>query len=139
MKKDTKAIKIIKKDGTKEDYNVEKVVIAVKKSANRALITFTDEDIGSICSFVDSRVFSIGKSKIHISEMHNIVESALDMVNPIVAKSYQGLQELQAGLCSYAGRGLPKEPGDYVHRRQGKLQFRLGSGFNQAFSYFQPA
>ena len=48
MKKDTKAIKIIKKDGTKEDYNVEKVVIAVKKSANRALITFTDEDIGSI-------------------------------------------------------------------------------------------
>lgn len=89
MKKDTKAIKIIKKDGTKEDYNVEKVVIAVKKSANRALITFTDEDIGSICSFVDSRVFSIGKSKIHISEMHNIVESALDMVNPIVAKSYR--------------------------------------------------
>ncbi len=89
MKKDTKAIKIIKKDSTKEDYNVEKVVIAVKKSANRALITFTDEDIDSICSFVDSRVFSIGKSKIHISEMHNIVESALDMVNPIVAKSYR--------------------------------------------------
>lgn len=38
---------------------------------------------------MDSRVFSIGKSKIHISEMHNIVESALDMVNPIVAKSYR--------------------------------------------------
>ena len=89
MKKDSKAINRIKTDGTKEDYNVETVVIAVKKSANRALITFTDEDIGSICSFVDSRVFSIGKSKIHISEMHNIVESALDMVNPIVAKSYR--------------------------------------------------
>ena len=31
-------IKIIKKDGTEEDYNVKKVVVAVKKSANRALV-----------------------------------------------------------------------------------------------------
>ena len=37
-------IRIIKKDGTREDYNVQKVVAAVTKSANRALVTFTDED-----------------------------------------------------------------------------------------------
>lgn len=41
-------IKIIKKDGTEEDYNVKKVVVAVKKSANRALVEFTDEDIHKI-------------------------------------------------------------------------------------------
>ena len=82
-------IKIIKKDGTKEDYNVQKVVTAVKKSANRALITFTPEDLNNICSFVDSRVYTMGKDEIHIAEMHNIVEGALDMVNPIVAKSYR--------------------------------------------------
>ena len=82
-------IKIIKKDGTKEDYNVQKVVTAVKKSANRALITFTEEDLKNICAFVDNRVFNMGKNEIHISEMHNIVEGALDMVNPIVAKSYR--------------------------------------------------
>lgn len=29
------------------------------------------------------------KDKIHIAEMHNIVEGALDMVNPVVAKSYR--------------------------------------------------
>ncbi len=82
-------IKIIKKDGTKEDYNVQKVVTAVTKSADRALITFTPEDLNNICSFVDNRVFNMGKDEIHIAEMHNIVEGALDLVNPIVAKSYR--------------------------------------------------
>ena len=76
-------IKIIKKDGTEEDYNVKKVVVAVKKSANRALVEFTDEDIHKICAFVDSRVLNMQKDKIHIAEMHNIVEGALDMVNPV--------------------------------------------------------
>lgn len=82
-------IKIIKKDGTKEEYNVQKVVTAVNKSAYRALIKFTDEDINKICTFVDSRVLQMGKDEIQISEMHNIVEGALDLVNPVVAKSYR--------------------------------------------------
>ncbi len=82
-------IYIIKKDGTKEEYNVEKVVAAVKKSAFRALITFTDEELGMIKTFVDSRVLNMGKDEIPISEMHNIVEGALDRVNPTVAKSYR--------------------------------------------------
>ena len=34
-------IKVIKKDGTREDFNVQKVVVAVNKSANRAMITFS--------------------------------------------------------------------------------------------------
>lgn len=82
-------IYIIKKDGTREEYNVEKVVTAVQKSAFRALITFTDEDISKIKAFVDSRVLQMNKPEIPISEMHNIVEGALDLVNPTVAKSYR--------------------------------------------------
>ena len=82
-------IRIIKKDGTREDYNVQKVVAAVTKSANRALVTFTDDDFKKICTFVDSRVLQMGKDEITIAEMHNIVEGALEQVNPIVAKSYR--------------------------------------------------
>lgn len=82
-------LKIIKKDGTEEEYNVQKVVVAVKKSANRALVEFTDEDIHKICTFVDSRVLNMKKDEIHIAEMHNIVEGALEEVNPAVAKSYR--------------------------------------------------
>ena len=37
-------IRVVKKDGSKEDFNVQKVVAAVNKSAYRALIKFTDED-----------------------------------------------------------------------------------------------
>ena len=81
--------KIIKKDGTREDYNVQKVVTAVSKSAARVLVTLTEQDIADICSFVDRRVSALDYNEIPISEMHNIVESALDAVNPMVSKSYR--------------------------------------------------
>ena len=35
-------VQVIKKDGTLEDFNVQKVVDAVNKSANRVLITLTE-------------------------------------------------------------------------------------------------
>lgn len=82
-------IRIIKKDNTKEEYNVIKVVKAVDKSALRALITFTKEEHDYICDYVDNKVKSMNKDEIYISEMHNIVESALEKTNPLVAKSYR--------------------------------------------------
>ena len=82
-------IKVIKKDNTKENFNVQKVVVAVNKSAYRALVKFTEEDLRFICEFVTRRVQEMNKPEVHISEMHNIVESALEEVNPIVAKSYR--------------------------------------------------
>ncbi|MBQ8300409.1 MAG: anaerobic ribonucleoside-triphosphate reductase, partial [Clostridia bacterium] len=74
---------------TKEPFNVQKVVVAVNKSAFRALVKFTDEEIDFICKFVEEEAFKMGKEEIAISEMHNIVEGALERVNPKVAKSYR--------------------------------------------------
>lgn len=82
-------IKVVKKDGTKEEFNVQKVITAVNKSAFRALIKFTEKDLDFICRFVSENVEQLGKDEVHISEMHNIVETALDNVNPKVAKSYR--------------------------------------------------
>ena len=84
-----KDVKVIKKDGTKEEFNVQKVVVAVNKSAYRALIKFTDEEIGFICQFVEEKVNELGVSEIKIAQMHNVVEGALERVNPLVAKSYK--------------------------------------------------
>ena len=81
-------MKVVKKDNTKEPFNVQKVVIAVNKSAFRALVKFTDEEIDFICRFVQDEARKMGKEEIEISEMHNIVEGALERVNPKVAKSY---------------------------------------------------
>ncbi len=80
---------VVKKDNTKEPFNVQKVVAAVNKSACRALITFTEEDLQFICDFVTKQAESMGKEYIQIWEMHNIVEGALDHINPKVAKSYR--------------------------------------------------
>jgi anaerobic ribonucleoside-triphosphate reductase len=82
-------LKVIKKDGTKENFNVEKVVTAVNKSAFRVLVTFTDEETDFICKFVREEAEKMGKEEIKIAEMHNIVEGALERVNPKVAKSYR--------------------------------------------------
>ncbi|MDR1801396.1 MAG: anaerobic ribonucleoside-triphosphate reductase [Lachnospiraceae bacterium] len=84
-----KDIKIIKKDGTKEDFNVQKVVVAVNKSANRVLVKFTEEELQFICRFVENKAKTMGLAEIPIARMHNIVEGALDNVNPAVAKSYR--------------------------------------------------
>ena len=86
---DLKDVRVIKKDGTKEEFNVQKVVVAVNKSAYRALIQFTEEDIQFICRFVEEKVLELGVKEIQIAQMHNVVEGALEKVNPIVAKSYR--------------------------------------------------
>lgn len=82
-------IRVIKKDGTKEDFNVQKVVTAVNKSAYRALVQFTDAELKFICDFVEEKVKSMNVNEIEIAQMHNIVEGALERVNPLVAKSYR--------------------------------------------------
>ncbi len=87
--KPDKPVRMIKKDGTREDFNVQKVVDAVAKSAYRALTKFTDEENAFICQKVVDRVNELGADEIPIPVMHNIVESALEDVKPIVAKSYR--------------------------------------------------
>lgn len=82
-------VKVIKKDGSKEDFNVQKVINAVGKSAYRALTKFTEDEKDHICQYVVDKVDELGQEEIPIPIMHNIVESALEQVKPIVAKSYR--------------------------------------------------
>lgn len=82
-------IKVVKKDGTKEDFNVQKVISAISKSAERAMITFSRAELKFICDFVEEKVQELDQELIPIPQMHNIVEGALEKVNPLVAKSYR--------------------------------------------------
>ena len=82
-------VKVVKKDGTKESFNVQKVVVAVNKSAYRALIRFTDEELRFICRFVEEKVDDLDVAEVPIAQMHNVVEGTLEKVNPVVAKSYR--------------------------------------------------
>ncbi len=80
---------VIKKDGTKEEFDNQKIINAVKKSATRMLVTLSDEELNDICNFVDTNIARMGKTEIQISEMHNLVEGALEAINPSVAQSYR--------------------------------------------------
>lgn len=86
---DCSKIKVVKKDGTKEDFNVKKVLAAISKSAERAMITFSRAEKNFICEFVEEKAEEMNQELIPIAQMHNIVEGALDKVNPLVAKSYR--------------------------------------------------
>ena len=74
-----KDVKVIKKDGSREDFNVGKVVNAIGKSAYRALTDFSDEEIDRICRHVITRVNDLGEKEIPIPVMHSIVEDALEL------------------------------------------------------------
>ena len=89
MYKPAKQVFVIKKDGSKVPFDVQKVINAVGKSAYRAMVTFSDTDRENICKYVIGRVDESGDTEIHIPLMHNIVEGALESVNPAVAKSYR--------------------------------------------------
>lgn len=84
-----KPVKVIKKDGSTEEFNVQKVINAVGKSAYRALTKFSEEEKKKICQFVIEKVNELDSNEIPIPIMHNIVESALEEIKPIVAKSYR--------------------------------------------------
>ena len=89
MYKPKRDVRMIKKDGTREAFNVQKVIDAVGKSAYRALTKFTEKEKDFICEKVVERVDELDVDEIPIPIMHNIVESALEEVKPIVAKSYR--------------------------------------------------
>ena len=80
---------VIKKDGTREKFNIEKVIVAINKSAYRTLYSFRDKEIDEICDHVKQRVAELPGDGVSIAQMHNIVEEALERTNPKVAKSYR--------------------------------------------------
>ena len=82
-------VHIIKKDGSKEPFQVQKVVDAVGKSAYRVMVELTEEEKGKICELVIEKVEEEQMRGIPIEVMHHVVEYALEKINPLVAKSYR--------------------------------------------------
>lgn len=86
-------IYVIKKDGTKDEFDIQKIITAVNKSAGRIVYKFADSEIDFLCRFAQEKAMqkaaASGGDTVTIQEMHNIVEGALDQVNPEVAKSYR--------------------------------------------------
>ena len=84
-------LKVIKKDGTLEDYNEQKIIDACNKAARRAMYDFSSTDYTRILNDVWERILENydEEDDIEIYDMHNIVESVLEEDFPVVAKMYK--------------------------------------------------
>lgn len=82
-------MQIIKKDGTLEQYDEQKIINACNKAARRAMVELSDSDYQIICNAVWDKLVENDLEDTEIYEMHNIVEAVLEEYYPVVAKMYK--------------------------------------------------
>lgn len=84
-------MQIVKKDGTLEEFDEQKIINAVQKSASRVMIELTPNDYSEICNNVWQHIEELDSDEelIQIQEIHNMVEATLDEFDPLIAKSYR--------------------------------------------------
>lgn len=80
---------VIKKDGTHDPFNPDKIKVAVSKSAQRVMVDLSEEEKTKIADYVKEVLDLAGNEAVSIDAMHNLVENALEEFNPKVAKSYR--------------------------------------------------
>ena len=85
---------IQKKDGTKEPWDSQKILVATRKSAERVMKDISDDDGHEIIKNVIGELtkkYDICESDVvvPVEQMHCAVESALDNYDPDIAKSYR--------------------------------------------------
>ena len=84
-----KNVVILKKDGSIEHFNANKIKKAITKSAQRVLVAFTEDDLNSVVATVINSITEKNLEQVTIAQMHNFVEGALENHFPAVAKSYR--------------------------------------------------
>ena len=82
-------MQIIKKDGTLEQYDEQKIINACNKAARRAMVELLDKDYQIICNAVWDKLIENDLEDTEIYDMHNIVEAVLEEHYPLVAKMYK--------------------------------------------------
>ena len=108
-------MKVIKKDGTIEQFDGQKIVNAVSKSAARAMIELDDTQYHEIVSKVMAIVTERFPEQVHVADMHNIVEQVLDEVNPKIAKSYRDYRNFKKDFVHIM---------DEVYQKSQSIRFR---------------
>lgn len=84
-------MQIIKKDGTLETYDEQKIINAVNKSARRDNFNFTEKDYQFICNTVldEIKEEDFENDEVPVGFVHNIVEKTLLKNYPSVGYQYQ--------------------------------------------------
>lgn len=92
-------IKILKKNGDLQNFNGEKIKRAIRKSAERVCITLTPSEEKKVVDTVKKQL-QYNEVPVPVSTVHNMVECALDLINPNVAKSYREYRDNKSAFAS---------------------------------------
>ena len=92
-------IKVIKKDGSKQLWEPNKIKKAAQKSADRVSVELSEKELDLLVEKVVERVnYHVAMkdgAEISVSKLHDFVEEALDFVNPKVATSYRNYRNFK--------------------------------------------
>ena len=80
---------VIKKDGTHDPFNPDKIKVAISKSAQRVMVKLSEDTKEDVAKYVENILIKTGNEAVSIDAMHNLVEGALEQFDPTVAKSYR--------------------------------------------------
>lgn len=85
-------MKIVKKNGSLENFNPQKIVGAIRKSAERSMIKLSEEQEMQVVSKVQNLCDEYSgqyKSNVPVKEVHKMVEVSLMEVQPSVGEAYR--------------------------------------------------
>lgn len=94
-----KELRVIKKDGRTEEYNREKILTAVNKSAKRVMIELTPDKQDKLLSIVEKQFVSPEYyPMVRVDQLHHIVEKSLTKVDKEIAESYKSYRNYKQTL-----------------------------------------
>ncbi len=92
-----KDIIIVKTNGYQEKFNPDKIKRAIDTSAERVMVTLTEEAKDEVVSIVE-KLLRTQTTNPTIEQVHSCVEVALEKVNPLVAKSYREYRDYKKDI-----------------------------------------
>lgn len=92
-------IKVLKKNGVIQDFLADKIKKAVRRSATRVCITLSEKEENKVVNSIKTAL-KYNDNAIPVSTIHNMVECALDSVNPTVAKSYRDFRDNKSAFAT---------------------------------------
>lgn len=93
----SKDIIIVKTNGYQEKFNPDKIKRAIDTSAERVMVTLTEEAKDEVVSIVE-KLLRTQTTNPTIEQVHSCVEVALEKVNPLVAKSYREYRDYKKDI-----------------------------------------
>lgn len=110
-----KKLYVVKKNGSIENFNGDKIIKAIRKSAERVMVSLTEREELKIVSLVKELMIEEGVDKATVPMMHKYVEVALTEINIRVADSYREYRNYKTDFVAMI---------DEAYKRSQSIMFR---------------